>query len=110
MLLKIKCHAIIQILLFPGPAKAVEDSSDEIDMSRTERRFNVYSNSVEEFITYFSNKGKILGVDTSAGDLEAVWESIRDYVHEAGVASPRSGVEQVVLFQLGTYNYNRQKS
>jgi hypothetical protein len=82
-----------------------QEKNDEIDMSRTERRFNIYVNSVEEFVTYFKNKGKLLDVDTSACDIEAVWMSIRDYFIDTEIAAPVSGIEQVVLFQLGDRDF-----
>lgn len=82
-------------------AAAAADVSDEIDMSRTERRFNQYTSSVEEFLTYFKNKGKLLSVDTSSFDIEAAWWAIRDYVVQTHIAVPLEGIEPVILVQMG---------
>lgn len=72
-------------------------------MSRTERRFNVYISSVEEFVNYFKNNGKLLAIDTSSCDIEAVWLAIRDYIVETEMVEPKNGIEQVILFQMGLF-------
>lgn len=77
-----------------------KNSSDEMDTSRTQRRFNIYLSSVKEFLMYFSSKNKLLVVDTSCGDVEAVWDSVSEYVVDAKISSPKGGNEQVVLFKF----------
>ena len=77
-----------------------------MDTSRTQRRFNIYLNSVKEFLTYFKNQNKLLTVDTSCGDIEAVWDSVSDYVVDADISKPRGVIEQVVLFKLNPHDFD----
>jgi len=77
-----------------------------MDTSRTQRRFNIYLNSVKEFLAYFKSQNKLLTVDTSCGDIEAVWDSVSDYVVDADISKPRGVVEQVVLFKLNQHDFD----
>ena len=64
-------------------------SSDEMDTSRTQRRFNLYINSVKEFLSYFRNKNNLLTVDTSCGDVTSVWDSVCNYVVDSEISKPK---------------------
>jgi len=84
-----------------GPGgEADKNSSDEMDTSRTQRRFNIYINSVKEFLTYFRSKSNLLTVDTSCGDVTSVWESVCNYVVDSEISKPKGIIEQVVLFRF----------
>ena len=79
-------------------------NSDEMDTSRTQRRFNIYLNSVKEFLTYFESDEKLLTVDTSCGDVDAVWQGVRNYITiESEIALPCRGLAQVVLLKMCMY-------
>jgi len=89
-----------------GPTKDDKGNSDEMDTSRTQRRFNIYLNSVKEFLQYFEKDGKLLTVDTSCGNIESVWEAVSNYVVESDLAVPCKGIEQVILFKLNEDDYD----
>ena len=89
-----------------GP-KDDKGNSDEMDTSRTQRRFNIYINSVKEFLQYFEKDGKLLTVDTSCGNFDAIWDSVSNYVVESELATPVKGLEQVVLFKMSTSQYTK---
>lgn len=78
-------------------------SSDEMDTSRTQRRYNMYNNSVKEFLSYFENDDRLLTVDTSCGKIDVVWDSVRDYVVDSDIAVPVMGLDQVVLFKTSKW-------
>jgi len=77
-----------------------KSSSDEMDISRTERRFNIYKDSVKEFLAYFKRKNNLLTVDTSCGDVTSVWDSVCNYVVDSEISKPTGIIEQVVLFKF----------
>ena len=49
--------------------------SDEVDTSRTHKRFKLYEESVIDFVDYFKQSDRLLTVDTSCGKPDIVWES-----------------------------------
>ena len=69
--------------------EADKNSSDEMDTSRTQRRFNIYINSVKEFLSYFKSKNNLLTVDTSCGDVASVWDSVCNYVVDSEISKPK---------------------
>lgn len=77
-----------------------EQTSDEMDTSRTQRRFKIYLDSVAPFLEYFGNDDKLLTVDTSCGRIDSVWEALRDYVMESDLATPITCIDQVVIFKM----------
>lgn len=82
-------------------------NSDEMDTSRTQRRFNIYENSVKEFLAYFESDEKVLTVDTSCGDSDAVWEGVRNFIAiESEIALPCRGLDQVVLLKMGDTDFD----
>ncbi|XP_057297882.1 uncharacterized protein LOC130628868 [Hydractinia symbiolongicarpus] len=81
-------------------------SSDEMDTSRTQRRYNMYNNSVKEFLSYFENDDRLLTVDTSCGKIDVVWDSVRDYVVDSDIAVPVMGLDQVVLFKTSESDFS----
>ena len=74
-------------------------TSDEMDTSRTTHRFNVYMNSVKDFIAYFDNGSRLLTVDTSLGSVDAVWEGVKNYVLDSEICIPTRGIEQIILIK-----------
>jgi len=75
-------------------------SSDEMDTSRTQRRFNIYINSVKEHLAYFKTANKLLTVDTSCGDIASVWDSVCEYVVDSEISKPGGLIENVVMFKF----------
>ena len=60
-----------------------------MDTSRTQRRFNIYINSVKEYLAYFKGKNNLLTVDTSCGDVTSVWDSVCHYVVDSEISKPK---------------------
>ena len=90
-------------------ADGSDGSSDEIDTSRTQRRFNIYLNSVQHFLDYFNESQRLTIVDTSCGKIRFVWEAVRDYVVESNIAQPCQGLDQVIIFGFGESPVTKSK-
>ncbi|KAJ8299558.1 hypothetical protein KUTeg_023618 [Tegillarca granosa] len=50
--------------------------SDEVDTSRTSKRFTLHHNSLKHFLDYFSKHDKLVTLDVSSGDEDLIWERI----------------------------------
>ncbi|XP_065653653.1 uncharacterized protein LOC136071896 [Hydra vulgaris] len=81
------------------------NTSDEMDTSRTTHRFNIYMNSVKDFIAYFDNGSRLLNVDTSQGSVEGVWDGVKSYVLDSEICTPTNGIEQIVLIKTKENHY-----
>ena len=75
--------------------------SDEVDTSRTYRRFQKYEDSVHDFIDYFRSSERLLTVDTSSGRNDVVWDSIKEYFLDSEFVPMLRPVEIVILFCFG---------
>eukprot|EP00794_Sanderia_malayensis_P016986 gene16986-18698_t len=72
--------------------------SDEVDTSRTHKRFKRYEESVHDFIEYFKQSDRLLTVDTSCGRSDIVWESIQAYILNTEFAAWQKPLDLVILF------------
>ena len=77
--------------------------SDEVDTSRTYKRFQKYEESVRDFIEYFKSSDRLLTVDTSSGRNDVVWDSIKEYLLDSALIPMMKPFEIVVLFCFGMY-------
>ena len=83
--------------------KEQSGKSCEQDTGRAQRRFNIYEQSVKEFVEYFRNCDKLLTVDTSCGKTDVVWEAVRDYICDIEFISAKKTVDVVILFCFSKY-------
>lgn len=85
------------------PRDASSDQGDEMDTSRTKRRFALYEKSVKDFLYYFSLKDRIVRVDTSAAQVQHVWEAMMDFFAAEMDFSANRVINTVVLFSFGKF-------
>ena len=72
-----------------------------MDTSRTKRRFALYEKSVTDFINYFNNDDRIVKIDTSAAQLQHVWDVVMDFFAAEMDFSASRVINTVVLFSFG---------
>eukprot|EP00795_Rhopilema_esculentum_P013064 gene13064-3842_t len=72
--------------------------SDEVDTSRTYRRFQKYEETVHDFIEYFQKSDRLLTVDTSSGRNDVVWDSIKGYILDSEFVPRQNSSDIVILF------------
>jgi len=80
------------------PRDASSDQGDEMDTSRTKRRFVLYEKSVKDFLDYFSNEDRIVKVDTSAARVQHIWDAMMDFFAAEMDFSANRVINTVVLF------------
>ena len=85
------------------PRDASSDQGDEMDTSRTKRRFALYEQSVKDFLHYFSLEDRIVRVDTSAAQVQAIWEAMMDFFAAEMDFSANRVINTVVLFTFGKF-------
>jgi len=81
--------------------------SDEVDTSRTYKRFQKYEESVRDFIEYFKSSERLLTVDTSSGRNDIVWDSIKEYFLDSDTVEMMKPVEIVILFCFAQEDVNK---
>ena len=86
-----------------NPRDASSDQGDEMDTSRTKRRFALYENSVKDFINYFSLDDRVVKVDTSAAQVQHIWEAVVDFFAAEMEFTASRVLNTVVLFAFGKY-------
>ncbi len=91
-----KSHATAKASQLDSKAKG--GPSDEVDTSRTHKRFKRYEESVHDFLDYFKKSDRLLTVDTSCGKPDIVWESIRSYIMNTEFAAWQKPIDLVILF------------
>ena len=74
-----------------------------MDTSRTKRRFALYEKSVKDFLHYFSLEDRIVRVDTSASQVQHVWEAMMDFFAAEMDFSANRVINTVVLFSFGKF-------
>lgn len=74
-----------------------------MDTSRTKRRFALYEKSVSDFLHYFSLKDRIVRVDTSAAQVQHIWEAMMDFFAAEMDFSANKVINTVVLFSFGKF-------
>ena len=74
-----------------------------MDTSRTKRRFALYEKSVKDFLYYFSLEDRIVRVDTSAAQVQHVWEAMMDFFAAEMDFSANRVINTVVLFSFGKF-------
>lgn len=72
-----------------------------MDTSRTKRRFALYEKSVSDFLHYFSVEDRIVRVDTSAAQVQHIWEAMMDFFAAEMDFSANRVINTVVLFSFG---------
>lgn len=82
------------------PKDASSDQGDEMDTSRTKRRFALYERSVKDFLNYFSNGERIVRVDTSAAQVQHIWDAVMDFFAAEMDFSGSRVINTVVLFSF----------
>lgn len=82
------------------PRDASSDQGDEMDTSRTKRRFVLYEKSVKDFLHYFSLEDRIVRVDTSAAQVQHVWEAMMDFFAAEMDFSANRVINTLVLFSF----------
>ena len=80
----------------------MQDSGDEMDTKRTQRRFTLYSNSVQDFVNYFDGDDRLVTVDTSASTATHIWEAVMDFFAGEMDFTANRVLDTVVLFAFGT--------
>lgn len=78
-----------------------QSSGDEMDTKRTQRRFNLYTNSVQDFINYFNGDDRMVTVDTSASTAAHIWEAVMDFFAGEMDFTADRALDTVVLFAFG---------
>lgn len=87
------------------PRDASSDQGDEMDTSRTKRRFALYQKSVQDFLNYFSNGDRIVKVDTSAAQVQHIWDAMMDFFAAEMDFSANRVINTVVLFSFDQETY-----
>ncbi|KAL9979514.1 hypothetical protein ACROYT_G017188 [Oculina patagonica] len=82
------------------PKDASSDQGDEMDTSRTKRRFALYEKSVSDFLHYFGVEDRIVRVDTSAAQVQHIWEAMMDFFAAEMDFSANKVINTVVLFSF----------
>ena len=95
-----KSHASVKAQ--PKESGQKTGPSDEVDTSRTYKRFQKYEESVRDFVEYFKSSGRLLTVDTSSGRNDVVWDTIKEYILDSEFVPMMDQVEVVILFCFGT--------
>lgn len=85
------------------PKDASSDQGDEMDTSRTKRRFALYEKSVKDFLNYFTNEDRIVRIDTSAAQVQHVWDVVMDFFAAEMDFSASRVINTVVLFSFGKF-------
>ena len=83
------------------PRDASSDQGDEMDTSRTKRRFTLYESSVKDFLNYFSLDDRVVKVDTSAAQVQHIWEAVVDFFAAEMDFTANRVLNTVVLFSFG---------
>ena len=83
------------------PKDASSDQGDEMDTVRTRRRFNMYENSVKDFLNYFNKDDRVVKVDTSAAQVQHIWEAVKDFFAGEMDFLANRVLNTVVLFAFG---------
>lgn len=83
------------------PRDASSDQGDEMDTSRTKRRFALYERSVRDFLNYFSIGDRIVRFDTSAAQVQHIWDAMMDFFAAEMDFSANRVINTVVLFSFG---------
>ena len=72
-----------------------------MDTSRTKRRFALYERSVQDFLNYFSTGDRIVRFDTSAAQVQHIWDAMMDFFAVEMDFSANRVINTVVLFSFG---------
>ena len=96
-----KTHAAVKTTQKTEEKKA--GPSDEVDTSRTHRRFKRYEESVHDFIDYFKKTDRILTVNTGSGRNDVIWESIMAYFVDSDIVRWQRPLDLVLLFCFCKY-------
>ena len=83
------------------PRDASSDQGDEMDTTRTQRRFVLYERSVQDFLHYFSIGDRIVRIDTSAAQVQHIWDATMDFFAAEMDFSASRVINTVVLFSFG---------
>ncbi|XP_033118002.1 uncharacterized protein LOC117117717 [Anneissia japonica] len=91
--------------------------SDEVDTGRLAKRHGVYMKSVQGFLNYFRNDGRLASVDVSSGVSDLIWHQVTDFFGHKLEFVPRRTINTVVLFgfspnahsELDLNRYNMEK-
>ena len=75
-----------------------------MDTKRTQRRFTLYTKSVQDFINYFAGNERLVTVDTSASTAAHIWEAIMDFFSGEMDFAAKRVLDTVVLFAFGIYH------
>lgn len=87
------------------PRDASSDQGDEMDTSRTKRRFALYERSVRDFLNYFSIGDRIVRFDTSAAQVQHIWDAMMDFFAAEMDFSANRVINTVVLFSFDEETY-----
>ena len=74
-----------------------------MDTSRTKRRFALYEKSVQDFLNYFNLEDRIVRVDTSAAQVQHIWDAMMDFFAAEMDFSASKVINTVVLFSFGKF-------
>lgn len=88
-----------------NPKDASSNQGDEMDTSRTKRRFAWYEKSVKDFINYFDKDDRIVRVNTAAGQVQHIWDAILDFFAAEMDFSGSRVINTVVLFVFDKAGY-----
>ena len=83
------------------PRDGAADQGDEMDTRRTQRRFNSYTDSVQDFLDYFGRDDRMVKVDTSAAQVQHIWDAVRDFFAAEMDFEANRCLNTVVLFTFG---------
>lgn len=87
------------------PKDASSDQGDEMDTSRTKRRFALYESSVQDFLNYFNLEDRIVRVDTSAAQVQHVWDAMMEFFAAEMDFSANKVINTVVVFSFDEKTY-----
>lgn len=77
-----------------------QGQSDEADMSRTSRRHALYENAARPVVNFYSKVERLIKVDATSGNKEAVWEAVRKMT--ASLEFPvKKHDDPIILFDFG---------
>lgn len=75
-----------------------------MDTSRTKRRFALYQKSVQDFLNYFNLEDRIVQFDTSAAQVQHIWDAMMDFFAAEMDFSASKVINTVVLFSFGEFS------
>lgn len=88
-----------------NPKDASSNQGDEMDTSRTKRRFAWYEKSVKDFLNYFGKNDRIVKVNTSSAQVQHIWDVIMNFFAVEMDVSGNRVVNTVVLFVFDKEGY-----